>query len=82
MEKEKQGIEEIEKAILAIKDIANGSADRLKEIDWSKCSKEAADLDSEELKKLGLDILGALWDFLKQYIDPKTLLLLLLKIRR
>lgn len=82
MEETKVGIENIEKAIVAIKDVASGSIEKLKLVDWSKVGAEAADLDSDELKKLALEILVIVWNILKDFIDPKTLLLLLLKLKK
>ena len=82
MEDVKIGIEEIEKAIVAVKDVANGSIEKLKKIDWEKVSTEVGDLDSDEIKKLLLEILVIVWNILKDFIDPKTLLLLLLKLKK
>ena len=86
---DKVGIEEIEKAISAIekaiaaiqKDAA-GSVTILKSVDWAKVSTEAADLDANEMKKLALQVIVIIWNTIKDFIDAKTLLLLLLKLRK
>lgn len=82
MEETKVGIEEIEKAIAAVKDVAGGSIEKFKAINWDKVGTEVADLDSDEIKKLLLEILVIVWNILKDFIDPKTLLLLLLKLKK
>ena len=79
---DKVGIEEIEKAIAAIQEAAAGSVTKLKSVDWAKVSNEAADLDSDEMKKLALQVIVIVWNTIKDFIDAKTLLLLLLKLRK
>ena len=79
---DKVGIEEIEKAISAIQEAAAGSVSKLKTVDWAKVSTEAADLDADEMKKLALQVIVIIWNTIKDFIDAKTLLLLLLKLRK
>lgn len=82
MEGVKLGTVEIEKAMEAIKDVADGSIGKLKTIDWDTVGDELADLDSDEIKKLLLEVLVIVWNILKGIIEPKTLLILLLKMRK